>query len=116
MSKRCTLWYNTTVSTNQRKGSAILMYPNDTIAAPATAPGQGGIAIIRVSGPEAETMLRTLFDRDAEFESHKLYYGHLVYENEVLDECMCVLMRAPRTYTREDVCEMHLHGGSYASR
>lgn len=92
------------------------MYHTDTIAAPATAPGQGGIAIVRVSGPDADSMLRTLFDRPCEFESHKLYYGHLFWQGEMLDECMCVLMRAPRTYTREDVAEFHLHGGSYASR
>ncbi|MBR0320009.1 MAG: tRNA uridine-5-carboxymethylaminomethyl(34) synthesis GTPase MnmE, partial [Clostridia bacterium] len=93
-----------------------MLYSNDTIAAPATAPGQGGIAIIRVSGPQAESALRTLFSADVPFESHKLYYGHIQWENEVLDECMAVLMRAPRTYTREDVAELHLHGGSYASR
>ena len=92
------------------------MYMNDTICAPATAPGQGGIAIVRVSGPEAEQLLRTLFDRKGEYESHKMYYGHILWENEVVDECMCVLMRAPRTYTREDVAEFHLHGGSFASR
>lgn len=98
------------------KGSVLLMYTTDTIAAPATAPGQGGIAIIRVSGPEAEHMMHALFDRKGEYESHKMYYGHLYMDDEMLDECMCVLMRAPRTYTREDVCEFHLHGGSYASR
>lgn len=90
-------------------------YLNDTIAAPATAPGQGGIAIVRISGPEAETALRTLFQGTQQFESHKMYYGHCVWQHEMLDECMAVLMRAPRSYTREDVAEIHLHGGSYAS-
>ena len=109
----CYNWYQSDLFTER---TIPLLYFNDTIAAPATAPGQGGIAIIRVSGPQAESALRTLFSADVPFESHKLYYGHIQWENEVLDECMAVLMRAPRTYTREDVAELHLHGGSYASR
>lgn len=88
----------------------------DTIAALATAPGEGGIAIVRVSGPEAEGLLRQLFSPARVFESHRLYYGHIVYRQETLDECMAVLMRAPRSYTREDVAEFHLHGGAWAAR
>ncbi len=90
----------------------------DTIAAIATAPGEGGIGIIRISGPEAETILRAVFKRvgikpDASWESHRMYYGHLVEKTEILDEGMAVLMRAPRSYTREDVAEMQLHGGTW---
>ena len=90
----------------------------DTIAAIATAPGEGGIGIIRVSGPEAATILRAVFKRagikpDAAWESHRMYYGHLVEKTEILDEGMAVLMRAPRSYTREDVAEMQLHGGTW---
>ena len=88
---------------------------NDTIAALATAPGEGGIAIVRISGPEAEKMLSALFVPARHFESHRLYYGHAVYQGETLDECMAVLMRAPRSYTREDVAEIHLHGGEWAA-
>ncbi len=88
----------------------------DTIAALATAPGEGGIAIVRVSGPEAEELLRQLFSPVRAFESHRLYYGHIIYQQETLDECMAVLMRAPRSYTREDVAEFHLHGGAWAAR
>lgn len=92
------------------------MENRDTIAALATAPGTGGIAIVRVSGPEAENMLRALFHPLREFESHKMYYGHAVYQGETLDECMAVLMRSPRSYTREDVVEFHLHGGEWAAQ
>lgn len=88
---------------------------SDTIAALATAPGEGGIAIVRVSGPEAENTLKALFSPAREFESRRMYYGHIVFDGETLDECMAVLMKAPRTYTREDVAEIHLHGGFFAA-
>lgn len=88
----------------------------DTIAALATAPGEGGIAIVRVSGPEAENALKALFVPRRDFESHRFYYGHIADQGETLDECMAVLMRAPRSYTREDVAEIHLHGGEWAAR
>ena len=88
----------------------------DTIAAIATAPGQGGIGIIRISGPEAEKILACIFaparkDVGA-MESHKLIYGTIRDGEEVLDECMAVLMRAPSSYTREDVAEIQIHGGT----
>ena len=88
----------------------------DTIAALATAQGEGGIAIVRVSGPEAEGMLKQLFVPARPWESHRMYYGHIVDRGETLDECMAVLMRAPRSYTRQDVAEIHLHGGSWAAQ
>ena len=94
----------------------INMISSDTIAALATAPGEGGIAIVRVSGPRAEEMLNRLIVPIQLWESHKMYYGHAVYNGETLDECMTVLFRAPRSYTREDVAEIHLHGGSWAAK
>ena len=88
----------------------------DTIAAIATAGGAGGIAIVRVSGGEAEAILKQMFipaARREYFESHRLMYGRAVDEGgDTLDEVMAVLMRAPSTYTREDVAEIHCHGGS----
>lgn len=93
-----------------------MLYSPDTIAALATAPGEGGIAIVRISGPEAESLLRGLFVPAREWEDRKLYYGHIQEEGDPLDECMAVLMRAPRTYTREDVAEIHLHGGVWAAQ
>ncbi len=88
----------------------------DTIAAVATPPGTGGIGIIRISGPRALSILRCLFrSRQGEartsFQSHRLYYGTLVHrDGRVIDEVLAVYMRAPATYTREDVVELHSHG------
>lgn len=87
---------------------------NDTIAAIATAPGAGGIGIVRISGPDALPLLRKLFvpvKPRAQFVSHKLYYGAVVNRaGQALDEVLAVHMRAPNTYTREDVVELHCHG------
>ncbi len=87
---------------------------SETIAAVATATGEGGIAIVRVSGDRAERILTQCFKPVrplSRFRSHRLYYGHAVSGTETLDEAMAVLMRAPNTYTREDVAEIHCHGG-----
>lgn len=89
---------------------------NDLIAAIATPYGKGGIAIIRLSGFLAEHTLMNIFrpqKKDAfPLQSHVLTYGHLIDDGgNVLDECMAVIMRAPRSYTREDVVEIHVHGG-----
>ena len=86
----------------------------DTIAAIATPPGTGGIGIIRMSGKEAERILNRIFlpcDGKIPLENRKLTYGHIVDEDTVLDECMAVIMRAPGSYTREDVAELQTHGG-----
>jgi len=89
----------------------------DTIVAIATAPGEGAIGIIRISGDEAQNILNSIFrskrgHKIKQFENRKLTYGHIVDENEkVIDEVFAVLMQAPKTYTREDVVEIHCHGG-----
>jgi tRNA modification GTPase len=95
--------------------------PEPTIVAVATPPGQGGVAIVRLSGPEAESLLRNTFrfsSPSRPIESHRLYYGRLYspFEDAPIDEVMIVLMRAPRSYTREDVVEVHCHGGSLVVR
>jgi tRNA modification GTPase len=91
----------------------------DTIAAIATAPGVGGIGVIRISGAAAAVVLRRLFiphrqeslHPDGSFRSHKLCYGTVRDRHgAVLDEVMAVFMRAPHTYTREDVAEIQCHG------
>ena len=90
-----------------------------TIAAIATAPGQGGVAIVRLSGPEAERILYEVFQpakNGAKAPSHMLSYGHVYDGDTTIDECMAVLMRAPRSYTREDVAEIQLHGGGYIAQ
>ena len=90
------------------------------IAAIATARGEGGVAIVRVSGDGAESILLGAFRPAARvktLESHRMYFGWLIDENgEKLDEVMAVLMRAPKSYTREDVAEIQCHGGNAAAR
>jgi len=90
---------------------------NDTIAAIATPQGIGGIGIIRISGPEAFPIMLPLLQRPGGCTdlppSHLLTYGHIVdpASQEILDEVLVAFMRAPRTYTREDVVEIQGHGG-----
>lgn len=90
---------------------------DDTIAAIATAPGNGGIGIIRISGPRAEQIMMLVFrpsgGKTASPESHRMMYGYIYDGKEIVDECMAVLMRSPKSYTCEDVAEIQLHGGSY---
>jgi len=91
---------------------------NDTIAAISTPSGAGGIGVIRVSGPRALEVLRQIFqphDPACSFRSHQFYYGHIlapgiVAPKKTIDEVLAVYMRAPKTYTREDVVEIHGHG------
>lgn len=94
----------------------MLHHDSDTIVAPGTPPGEGGIGIIRISGKEAETLLRRIFRPSSptgKLESHHLYHGRIVDgEGGGVDEVLAVIMRAPRSFTREDVVEIHCHGGS----
>ena len=89
----------------------------DTIAAIATPPGSGGIGIVRISGPEAERVLGAVFHPAGAgawpMESHRLTLGVLHDGERETDRCMAVMMRAPRSYTREDVAELQVHGGGY---
>src|ERR1039457_1856085 len=91
------------------------MYIQDTIAAICTPPGEGGVGIIRVSGPESGKIASEIFSikRDGGLESHRFYYGEIVDPRSglILDEVLVVLMVAPRSYTREDVLEIQCHGG-----
>jgi tRNA modification GTPase len=94
----------------------------DTIAAVATAvaPGQGSVAIVRISGAQALAIGRSLFAAPGrqEWQSHRVLYGHVVdpASGERVDEALLLLMRAPRSFTREDVVELHCHGGLVAVR
>ncbi len=87
----------------------------DTIVAPATPPGEGGVGIVRLSGPQAVDFLGVTFRGKVSvsgMESHKLYHGHLFTPGkERVDEVLAVIMHAPRSYTGEDVVEVHCHGG-----
>jgi tRNA modification GTPase len=97
--------------------------PNgDTIAAIATAvaAGAGSVAIVRLSGPQAEAIGRRLFVAPGAqvWESHRVLYGHVVdpADGRRVDEALLLLMRAPRSFTREEVVEFHCHGGLVAVR
>ncbi|MGY2976985.1 tRNA uridine-5-carboxymethylaminomethyl(34) synthesis GTPase MnmE [Thermostichus sp. OS-CIW-31] len=89
----------------------------DTIAAIATAvvPEQGSVGIVRLSGSRALPIVQAIFTparRNAVWESHRLLYGWIRDEKgQILDEALAVWMQAPRSYTREDVAELHCHGG-----
>lgn len=85
---------------------------HDTIAAQATAAGEGGVAIVRVSGPDCEAIVSRVFaaKNGRPLENRVLTFGHVVDGGQTVDEAMAVLMRAPHSYTREDVAEIHCHG------
>ncbi|NLY49652.1 MAG: tRNA uridine-5-carboxymethylaminomethyl(34) synthesis GTPase MnmE, partial [Firmicutes bacterium] len=90
----------------------------DTIAAIATAVGVGGIGIVRISGKEALAVADRVFRsksgmKVSEQPSYSARYGEVIdsESGEVIDEALALVMRAPRSYTREDVVELHCHGG-----
>ena len=98
------------------------MYKEDTIAAVATPVGEGGVAIVRVSGPDAERIAAAVFARSQEkngkLKSHTLYHGTIrdPLTHGVFDEVLLTIMRKPRSYTGEDVVEIHCHGGVFLVR
>lgn len=89
---------------------------DDTIAAISTATGNGGIGIVRLSGTEAVDVAEKVFvsvkgKKLSEQKSHTIHFGNIVYEGKVIDEVLISIMKAPNTYTREDVVEINTHGG-----
>ena len=106
------------------------IYGQTTICARATAPGQGAVAIVRVSGPEAVEVLDKVFrpfndkgPRAAEFRPREMHYGRIIFPESpghstdnaetVIDEVMAVIFRAPHSYTGEDSAEIYCHGSQY---
>jgi tRNA modification GTPase len=91
-----------------------------TIAAIATAivPQQGSVGIVRVSGMESLAIAQALFHAPGKqvWDSHRILYGYIRHPQtqQVVDEALLLIMRAPRSYTREDVVEFHCHGGIIA--
>lgn len=98
------------------------MYKQDTIAAIATPPGEGSVAIIRISGLDAENIAKKIFRRaqgaNLKLESHHLYHGVIrdPRSAQLLDDVLLAIMRKPRSYTGEDVVEIHCHGGAFVVR
>ena len=94
------------------------LYQNDTIIALATPSGAGAIAIIRLSGPEAITMVDAFFKsihakKLASQKTHTIHLGHIVEDSRVLDEVLVSVFKNPKSYTGEDVVEISCHGSSY---
>ena len=96
---------------------------DDTIAAIATPLGQGGLAIIRLSGERAVPVGDAVFhppsgnaETLANAKSHTIHYGHIVRDGQSIDEVMVSVMRAPATFTREDIVEINCHGGMQATK
>ena len=85
----------------------------DTITAISTALGVGAISIIRVSGNEAINIVNKIFKgKDlSKVDSHTINYGHIVDGDKIIDEVLVSIMRAPKTFTREDIVEINVHGG-----
>ena len=91
---------------------------NDTIVAISTALGVGAISIVRLSGNEAIEIVNNCFKgKDlTKVESHTINYGHIIDNKEVIDEVLVSIMKAPKTYTTEDVVEINCHGGIISTK
>lgn len=84
----------------------------DTICAISTSMGIGAISIVRVTGPNTIDIVDSIFDHDLKnASSHTIHYGHIKYNEEIIDEVLVMLMRGPKTYTTEDTIEINCHGG-----
>ena len=91
----------------------------DTIAAISTGLTNSGISIIRVSGDRAITEVDKIYKGKrclADVDSNTISYGHIVYEEKVIDEVLVSVFRAPSTFTREDIVEINCHGGVFVTK
>ena len=95
---------------------------SDTIAAIATAMSPSGIGIIRISGEDTLDIIDRIYrskdgkKKISKCKSHTIHYGYIYDEDEVVDEVMVLLMKAPNSYTREDTVEIDCHGGVYVMK
>lgn len=92
--------------------------PGQTIAAVATPPGEGGIAIIRISGSDAISIASKIFSGPvSRYETHTAHLGKIIGSTgEIIDEVLLLVMKGPRSFTGEDTVEIHCHGGSLICR
>ncbi|MEF9916933.1 MAG: tRNA uridine-5-carboxymethylaminomethyl(34) synthesis GTPase MnmE [Lachnospiraceae bacterium] len=93
----------------------------ETIAAISTAMTNAGIGIIRMSGEDSFSIIEKIYKSKngkllTKQKSHTIHYGHIVDENEIIDEVLVLLMRGPHSYTGEDIIEIDCHGGVYVVR
>lgn len=86
---------------------------NEPIVAISTSLGVGAISIIRISGEEIVSKINKVFKGTdlTKVASHTIHYGHIVYKEEIIDEVLVTIMKAPKTFTKEDVIEINCHGG-----
>ena len=86
---------------------------DDTIAAISTTTGVGAISIIRVSGQDSINIVNKIFQKKdlTKVSSHTIHYGHIVDNNNIIDEVLVSVMRSPKTFTTEDIVEINCHGG-----
>lgn len=86
--------------------------PGETIAALATAPGEAGIAIVRISGNNAVDVAEKIFSKPVStLKSHTVHYGKIFLNSTCIDDAILIVMRAPRSFTGEDTVEIQCHGG-----
>jgi len=96
---------------------------SETIAAISTSPmGNGGIGIVRISGSLAIEIADRVFvskksnKKLADVASHTVHFGNIIFENEIIDEVLVIVMKAPNTYTKEDIVEIDCHGGIFVMK
>ena len=99
------------------------MFPDDTIAAIATPLGEGGLAVIRISGAQAIVIADKSFlavgknsTKPSAAPTHTIQYGKIIRGGKVIDEVLLAVLRAPRTFTREDTVEISCHGGILSAK
>ena len=95
-----------------------MYHREETIAAIATPPGEGGVAIIRISGPQAVPVGARVFSGPlCDYQSHTAHYGQIIdAKGQCVDHAIALPFLGGRSYTGEDIVELHCHGGSLISR
>ncbi|HEY5235241.1 MAG TPA: tRNA uridine-5-carboxymethylaminomethyl(34) synthesis GTPase MnmE [Rhabdochlamydiaceae bacterium] len=89
----------------------------ETVAAVATPPGEGGVAIVRISGDRALEVAEKVYSgKIRSYQSHTVHFGRIIKQDEVIDDVLLVVMKNPRSYTGEDTVEIHCHGGSLITK
>nr|MBP9191848.1 tRNA uridine-5-carboxymethylaminomethyl(34) synthesis GTPase MnmE [Ignavibacteria bacterium] len=98
---------------------------SETIAAISTAPGEGGISIIRLSGENAFSKIESVFFKDSirkikiqinNESSHTVHFGYIFDDTQLIDEVLITIFKNPHSYTGEDVIEISSHGGTYIAQ
>ena len=94
---------------------------HSTVAAISTPKGKGGVAMIRISGDEAISVVNKIFTlpsgkKIADYVARKCYYGHILRDGSVIDDVTLTYFKAPNSFTGEDVCEICCHGGLYVTQ